>query len=346
MRTAIKIVSRAASLIQPIALRLRPLRARWDKYWDVDHRSVNFYSNDEAAAALEKQREKWNEAEKQRILQYSRVHIIPRLRFDILADKPNIGIEKRKRQYMRGNLLQNNPVAFHLLHGGVAALYLACVIGVLLWYHSVMPEPTFDAKSSNKVLMSKRLAIIEHELGIDAERKSRPPPAITQSTTASRGLREEQWRSANTDELKRLEAELSNRQKDGRTILAAVVGGTAATADSTLTPNGAHTKAGEMLDGELQSDGQEIAASSKPARSEPELLQSLHDLAARLSAVEAAVLVLPMQRTGESCDSEAPPRAASADGVSTCDVGDRSVAEYPTLAPVASQSASDAAVVC
>jgi hypothetical protein len=150
MRTAIKIVSRAASLIQPIALRLRPLRARWDKYWDVDHRSVNFYSNDEAAAALEKQREKWNEAEKQRILQYSRVHIIPRLRFDILADKPNIGIEKRKRQYMRGNLLQNNPVAFHLLHGGVAALYLACVIGVLLWYHSVMPEPTFDAKSSNK----------------------------------------------------------------------------------------------------------------------------------------------------------------------------------------------------
>jgi hypothetical protein len=213
MRSAVSLVAKGvAAAVRPAVSIMQPLRNRWTKYWDVDHRAVNFVSEEEAEAVRERQREEWNAATKQQVMSYSKAHLLPRIRIDILGDKPSIGFDRSSR-YVRGNLLKNNPVAFHLLLGGASALYLTIVIVAVTIYKRNMPQPKVDAKASNKLLMSKRLAIIEHELGIDAERKSKPQLPIEESTTASRAVTEDQWRSVNSTDLKRLDAELASRRQ-------------------------------------------------------------------------------------------------------------------------------------
>lgn len=56
----------AAAVIRPINYALRPIRARWDKYWDVDHRAVNFYTDEEWEVVREQRRQAWEEYHKQK----------------------------------------------------------------------------------------------------------------------------------------------------------------------------------------------------------------------------------------------------------------------------------------
>lgn len=55
-----------AAALRPINYALRPLRARWDKYWDVDHCAANFYTDSEWKIVREQRKNAWDEYHKQK----------------------------------------------------------------------------------------------------------------------------------------------------------------------------------------------------------------------------------------------------------------------------------------
>ena len=80
-------MSRAAKLVAAVLKGLRPLRARFDKFWDVDHRASNFYTDEEWAVVQEKQKAAWNAREKENFWTHVRTEVAPRVKVDLLGDE-------------------------------------------------------------------------------------------------------------------------------------------------------------------------------------------------------------------------------------------------------------------
>ena len=86
-----------AGAVRPISAALRPLRARFNAYWDVDHRSVNFYTDSEWEAISEKRKEEWDARMKNDFFSHVRTSVVPRVKIDLLSDKPVVLLDSPSR---------------------------------------------------------------------------------------------------------------------------------------------------------------------------------------------------------------------------------------------------------
>ena len=72
-----------ASAARVVARVIRPIRARWLKYWNVDHRAVNFYNEDEFEEARERYKERYDQAMKGMAVSHMKNQFIPRVSIDM-----------------------------------------------------------------------------------------------------------------------------------------------------------------------------------------------------------------------------------------------------------------------
>jgi len=93
MSRAAKLV---ASFLRPVADALRPLRTRFDKYWDVDNRASNFYTQTEWDAIQEERKKKWDGRMKDNFFTHVRTNMASRVKIDLLADSPFVRLDKPK----------------------------------------------------------------------------------------------------------------------------------------------------------------------------------------------------------------------------------------------------------
>ena len=91
-----------AGLYRPVAGALRPVVARFHKFWDVDDRAINFYTTEEWDAICEKRAADWELRQKENFLGYVQRNVAPRVKVDLLADEP---IKVLKPEVSRDDLL-------------------------------------------------------------------------------------------------------------------------------------------------------------------------------------------------------------------------------------------------
>lgn len=106
-------------------------------------------------------------------------------------------------------------------------LYVLAIALTLQLLATFYPPPSKDAKSTNRTLMSKRVAILEQELGInrsagaggsDADATQAPGAVLAPPTTSGVG-----GRLAAKLEVEKLEAELKQRRQQSQSVVEASV---------------------------------------------------------------------------------------------------------------------------
>ena len=202
-----------ARLARLVAAAIRPGVLRWRKYWDVDHRAVNFYPNDEAfAEALEQQKEAFDRNAREQAHGYARKNVLPRIRFDISKGLNGFSLEAPPG-VLRGDLLskcvlgilaqwrchsfhghhhkliemrartclllspRRNPIAFHLMLGLPLVLWLAVAWAAMHWYTLPKTQNGLANSSSmiNRNVLNKRIELLEEKL--DVQRRGELSPA-------------------------------------------------------------------------------------------------------------------------------------------------------------------------
>ena len=134
-----------------VARLLRSPVSRWRRYWDVDHRSVNFLSDAEAEALRVERGEQWKSAVRGMSLDFAASSVLPRLR----TTGARLSLAPHAAP-LHGDLHSTNPLAFHLLHALPLLLGLGAAWAGLHALSSRVDHVKLRAFTEQRTTMSKR----------------------------------------------------------------------------------------------------------------------------------------------------------------------------------------------